>query len=38
MTAVTHKHFQLVSNHLQAVSPLCRMSPTQDLSSKFLEA
>ena len=33
MTGVTHEHFQLVSNHLQAVHYSCHMSPT----SKYLQ-
>ena len=37
-TGVTHECFQLVSNFLHAVYFSCRMSPTRQLSSNYLEA
>ena len=37
-TGVTHEYFQLINNRSQAVYSSCCMSPTRELSSKFLEA
>ena len=37
-TGVSRKYFQLVSNHLRTVYFSCHISPTRELSSKFLKA